>query len=79
MKPRSGAGAELEHGALATARHAERGLEQPHRVIEQALQRVVVVGRVVMEQDDFFRADAVGELERVAIRAVPQPTQQAYS
>ena len=65
------AGAELEDGSLTASRDAKRGLEQPHRIFEQALERVVVVGRVVMEQNHLLRADPRRELERVAVRAVP--------
>ena len=36
-------GEPLEHGAFAATRHAEGGLEPPYRIVEQALQRVVVV------------------------------------
>ena len=64
------AGAEFEHGAFAPARYTERRLEQPYRLLEETLERVVVVGRVVVEQDHLLRTDARGELERVAIRAV---------
>ena len=65
--------AHLEDGTFAAGGHAECGLEALHGVREQAVQRVVVVGGVVVEQDHLLRAHVRRELEGVAVGAVAPP------
>ena len=64
---------ELKGRALAPSGCVTRAFESSYSVIEQLIERLVIMGRIVMKSDNPPRTDLSSKFERLPISAVSPP------